>query len=120
MNPSRRSLPLSTVLPQKLKCYSLTTNNNLEEACTTRLLQHAVNLILVVQFQHFGRVCGFNAFPVQQESKRGSLNSLSLGVRVKDLLHFGTLLDLEEAFFSGLCCCGGGEEERMGGWSEQA
>lgn len=70
---------------------------------TTRLFEHAINLILIIQFQHFGCLIGFNAFAVQQETKRCRLHALALRVGFKDLGHFGRFLDFEKGFFASLC-----------------
>lgn len=67
-----------------------------------RLFQHAIDLVLVVQFKRLGRRVGFNALTIEEKTQRIGLNTLSLGVRIKDLVHLGGLLNLEKHLFTGL------------------
>jgi hypothetical protein len=68
----------------------------------SRLLKHTINLILIVQFQHFRCRIGFNTFSIQEETKGAGLHSLSLSIRLKDLLHLGGLFNLEKSLFASL------------------
>ena len=68
----------------------------------TRLRQHAIDLIFVLQLEHLRGSVRVNALAVQQEAETRRLDSLARGVVVKDLLQLRRLLDLEEGFFSGL------------------
>ena len=70
---------------------------------SARLFQHAIALVLVVQFEHLWCLIVFDAFTIKKETKRRKLDSLSVGISLEHLAHFGGLLDLEKSFFSGLC-----------------
>lgn len=67
-----------------------------------RLFKHAINLILIVQLEHLRRLIRLNTFPIQEETEGTGLNTLSLRIGFKDLLHLCRLLDLEKGFFTGL------------------
>ena len=69
---------------------------------SSSLLEQAINLVLVFQLEHLGRLVFFNALAVQQESKRADLNTAARRIRLENLLHLGRLFDLEESLFSGL------------------
>ena len=66
------------------------------------LLQHTIDLILILQFERFGRVPLGDTFSVQQKAERVGLHALALGVVGKYFGHFGGLFDFEEGLFSGL------------------
>jgi hypothetical protein len=69
---------------------------------SSSLLQQTINLVLIFQLEHLWCRVRFNAFAVQQKSKRVDLDSATRCIRLKDLLHLGGLLNFEKGFFSGL------------------
>jgi hypothetical protein len=69
---------------------------------TSSLLKHTINLILIIQFQHFRRLVVQDAFSIQQEAQTRCLNTLALGIRFEYLGHFGRFLDFEKGFFTSL------------------
>lgn len=77
----------------------------------TYLLQHAIDLVLVVELEHLGGLVGSDLFTVQQKAEAARLNALALRVRVKDLLHARRPLDFEKRLFSGLRAGGTGREK---------
>ena len=72
------------------------------ESEPTRLFQHAINLVLIIQLQRFDGFVAINAVAIQKESKRRGLDTLSCSVRVKNLAHFRSFLHLEKGFVTGL------------------
>ena len=70
---------------------------------TTSLLQHAINLILIVQFEHFGCLIAINAVTIEHKAQGRALNTLACRVGFKDFGHFGRLFDFEKRFFARLC-----------------
>ena len=69
---------------------------------SSSLLKHDINLVLIFHLKHLWSLLGHDSVSVEEESKRVGLDSLSLRISVKDLGHFGSLLDLEEGLFSSL------------------
>jgi hypothetical protein len=59
----------------------------------SHLLQHAVDLVPVLELEHFGSLIALDDVPVQDEAHRRLVDALSIGVRLEDLLclkHGGT------------------------------
>ena len=83
----------------------------------TGLLEHAVDLVLVVEVEGLGSGVGGDALSVEEEAEGREVDALAGGVGVEDLLHLGGLLYLEEGFLAGLREKGGErrEEGRGGG-----
>jgi hypothetical protein len=69
---------------------------------TTSLLEHAIDLVLIIKLQHLWSGILINAFSIQQETQGSRLNALALCVGLKDLGHFGRLFDLEKGLFARL------------------
>jgi hypothetical protein len=78
---------------------------------TSGLLENAINLVLIFQFEHLGRVVVFDTLPVQQEPDAIHVHSFLRGVRLEYLAHLGGLLDLEKGLFSVLFAQGIRNEE---------
>ena len=72
------------------------------ESEPTRLFQHAINLVLIIQLQRFDGFVAIDTVAIQKESKRRGLDTLSCSVRVKNLAHFRSFLHLEKGFVTGL------------------
>jgi hypothetical protein len=68
----------------------------------TGLLEHTINLILIIQFQHLGCLIVQDALSIQQETQACRLHALALGIRLEYLGHFGRFLDFEKGFFTSL------------------
>ena len=68
----------------------------------SRLLEHAVNLILVVQLEGLGRVVRVDPLPVQEEPEGPDVDALALRVRVHHLGHLRGLFYFEERLLASL------------------
>mmetsp|Transcript_25066 Transcript_25066/g.53017 ORF Transcript_25066/g.53017 Transcript_25066/m.53017 type:complete len:228 (-) Transcript_25066:101-784(-) len=66
------------------------------------LRQHAIDLIFILQFQHFRRFVRSDAFSIQEETKGCHLDALAGRVGGKYLGHLGGFFDFEHGFLSGL------------------
>jgi hypothetical protein len=71
-------------------------------AATPGLLDHAINLILIIQFEHLGCLVGLNTLTIEQKAQRGYLDALALRVGFEYLGHFRGFLDFEKRFFARL------------------
>eukprot|EP00804_Cyclotella_cryptica_P021533 CCRYP_005825-RA/>CCRYP_005825-RA protein AED:0.68 eAED:1.00 QI:0/-1/0/1/-1/1/1/0/110 len=67
---------------------------------TPTLLQNTVNLILILQLQHFRRVVWADAFAVKEEADGAGLDSLARGVGIEDFGHLRVSFHFEEEFLS--------------------
>ena len=72
------------------------------------LLEHAVDLVLILEIERLWCAVGVDALAIQEEPERVLVHALALRVRVEDLLHARRLLDFEE----GLRAHMGGETGR--------
>lgn len=89
----RRTHPYGELLAAALRLRVLISPSHLRE--------HAVDLVLVLEFEHLGRLIALDAISVEQKSEAAGVHALSLGVRSEYLLHLGGLLDLKPEFGEG-------------------
>ena len=60
------------------------------------LLEHAVDLVLILEIERLWCAVRVDALAIQEESQRVLVHALALRVRVEHLLHARRLLDFEE------------------------
>ena len=72
---------------------------------TSELLQNTINLILILQFQRFGRLIIGNPLSIQQESKGLLFDPFPRCIGPEYFDHFGAFFNFEDCFLSRLFEC---------------